>query len=127
MGPASLCRNSAKRFASENSQAHHIVSSACDECQTRRRPTNEIKLGRSVAKTHRSAAVYEQIDPNILFLDELPKHKPFKPRVDIPVDVSEVISGFVLAKVREFDRSASSRGAAFSSRRAGEGPTSQNA
>src|SRR5262249_25513493 len=43
----------------------------------------------------------------------LSKHQPFEPRVDVPVNVTKIVSGLVFSEVRELDRSSASRRAAF--------------
>ena len=59
-----------------------------------------------MAGRHRGRGVDEQRDGDVLLLDEQLDEQPLEPRVDVPVELAQVVAEAVVAVVGELDRLA---------------------
>src|ERR1044072_7298510 len=79
------------------------------KCQRGGSPAGKIKLRPRRAEMQRAALIHQYVNPHVFFFDELAEHQSLKPRVDVPINVAEVVARFVLPEVGELNRRASAR------------------
>src|SRR4030095_2557848 len=103
VGTPSKRTNSRSQGRVKSSYSNAIETADCQERKRGRRPAGKIEFGHWLTEVHRSALVEQDVDSNVFFFDKLPEHQPFEAREDAPIDVPEVIAGFVLSEVSEFD------------------------
>ena len=81
---------------------HAIEVRQCDVRQRRRHLPREIELG-WFAKCHAARTVEQEIDVQVFLLLKPLQQQIAMPRVDVPVEMPEVVTGRVLAMVGELD------------------------
>src|SRR5579883_1864923 len=91
--------------ASEGDDRHAVEVRQCDVRQRGRELAGEVELGR-LAEVHAPRSVEQEINVEVLFLLEPFEQQLVVAGVDIPVEVSEVVSRRIFAVVGEFDAAA---------------------
>ena len=103
--PSAIGRPARGRRVGEDSQSHAVERGEGDVCDRPGQPLGRDRLV-GAAPVHRAAQVDEQVERKLLLGDEQPEHEAVEPGVGVPVDQPVVISGRVVAEVRELRRAA---------------------